>query len=119
MPLVECYPSQINQVLLNLLQNAAQAIRQQGEVWIKTEAEQGWVRIIIRDNGCGIADDHLSRIFDPFFTTKPVGTGTGLGLSISYGIIEKHGGKIRVASAINQGSEFTIELPLRFMGRMI
>lgn len=119
LPLVECYPSQINQVLLNLLQNAAQAIRQQGEVWIKTEAEQGWVRIIIRDNGCGIADDHLSRIFDPFFTTKPVGTGTGLGLSISYGIIEKHGGKIRVASVINQGSEFTIELPLRFMGRMI
>lgn len=119
LPLVECYPSQINQVLLNLLQNAAQAIRQQGEVWIKTEAEEGWVRISIKDNGGGIAEDHLSRIFDPFFTTKPVGAGTGLGLSISYGIIEKHGGKIKVSSTLNQGSEFTIELPLRFMGRMI
>ena len=119
LPLVECYPSQINQVFMNLLQNAAQAIPGQGEVWIRTSADGDWVRIVIRDNGVGISQDHLARIFDPFFTTKPVGAGTGLGLSISYGIIEKHGGKIRVTSKVGEGTEFTIELPVRSMGRTI
>jgi signal transduction histidine kinase len=117
LPLVECYPGQINQVFMNLLQNAAQAIQQRGEVWIKTESDSGWVKIIIKDNGVGIPEKNLTRIFDPFFTTKSVGAGTGLGLSISYGIIQKHGGKIRVASKINEGTEFTIELPVRFQGR--
>jgi signal transduction histidine kinase len=115
LPLVECYPSQINQVFMNVLQNAAQAIQNQGDVWIKTVSDGGWARIVIRDNGIGIPEDHLSRIFDPFFTTKAVGTGTGLGLSISYGIIEKHGGKIRVESKIHEGTEFTVELPVRIM----
>ncbi len=118
LPLVECYPSQINQVFMNLLQNAAQAIPGQGEVWIRTSADSGWVKIIIRDNGVGIPEDQLNRIFDPFFTTKPVGAGTGLGLSISYGIIEKHGGRIRATSKVGEGTEFTLELPVRSMGRM-
>ncbi len=118
LPPVECYPGQINQVLMNLLQNAAQAIPRRGEVWIRTEAEDGWIRIRIRDNGTGIAEEHLPRIFDPFFTTKPVGAGTGLGLSISYGIVEKHGGKIRVWSKIQEGTEFTVELPLRLRGNV-
>ncbi len=118
LPLVECYPGQINQVFMNLLQNAAQAIQNQGDVWIKTVSDGGWVRIVIKDNGIGISEDHLSRIFDPFFTTKSVGSGTGLGLSISYGIIEKHGGKIRVTSKLHEGTEFTIELPVRLAGRM-
>ena len=118
LPLVECYPSQINQVFMNLLQNAAQAIPGQGEVWIQTSAEGGWVKIIIRDNGVGIPEDQLNRIFDPFFTTKPVGAGTGLGLSISYGIIEKHGGRIRATSKVGEGTEFTLELPVRSIGRM-
>lgn len=119
MPLVECYPGQINQVFMNLLQNAAQAIPAQGDVWIKTESDGGWVRITIKDNGVGIAEENLTHIFDPFFTTKPIGAGTGLGLSISYGIIEKQGGKIRVASKTNQGAEFTIELPVRLTRKMI
>ena len=118
LPLVECYPSQIHQVLMNLLQNAAQAIPYRGDVWIRTEALDEWVRIVIRDNGVGIAQEHLNRIFDPFFTTKDVGMGTGLGLSISYSIIEKHGGKIQVKSKIHEGTEFIIELPLRSPGKM-
>jgi len=117
LPLVECYPSQINQVLMNLLQNAAQAIPYRGDVWIRTEAPGEWVKIVIRDNGVGIAQEHLNRIFDPFFTTKDVGMGTGLGLSISYGIIEKHGGKIQVKSKTHEGTEFIIELPLRSPGK--
>ena len=114
--LIECYPSQINQVLMNLLQNAAQAISGRGDVWIHTEVLGEWVKIVIRDNGAGIAQEHLHRIFDPFFTTKDVGMGTGLGLSISYGIIEKHGGKIQVKSKVHQGTEFIIELPVCSVG---
>jgi len=116
LPLVECYPGQLNQVFMNLLQNAAQAIRKPpGDVWIRTELDGDWARIAIRDNGAGIAENDLTRVFDPFFTTKPVGSGTGLGLSISYGIIEKHGGKIRVTSQVGEGTEFTVELPVRSM----
>ncbi|MDG4553800.1 MAG: CHASE2 domain-containing protein [Candidatus Competibacter sp.] len=117
LPEVECLPGQINQVFMNLLQNAAQAIPGKGNVWIATHTEGAWVRIAIRDDGAGIAAEHLSKVFDPFFTTKPVGAGTGLGLSISYGIVEKHGGKIRVASTLHEGSEFTVELPVRPIGR--
>ena len=82
-----------------------------------TSADGEWVKIMIRDNGVGIPESIVNRIFDPFFTTKPVGVGTGLGLSISYGIIEKHGGKIRVTSKIHEGTEFTVELPVRSTGR--
>ncbi len=113
LPAVECYSGQINQVFMNLLLNAAQAIPEKGEVWIRTALEEERVTITIRDNGSGIPEPELHRIFDPFFTTKPVGAGTGLGLSITYGIIEKHGGAIRVKSQVNVGTEFTVELPLR------
>ncbi len=113
LPRVECYPGQINQVFMNALQNAAQAIPNRGEVWIKTVVDGGRVNVSIRDNGVGIAESNLARIFDPFFTTKPVGSGTGLGLSISYGIIERHGGKMQAQSKVNEGTTLTIELPVR------
>jgi signal transduction histidine kinase len=111
-PPVACSPSQINQVLLNMMSNAAQAIEhEQGKLLLKTEAKDGWVRVSIEDNGKGISPEHLSKIFDPFFTTKPVGQGTGLGLSISYQIIQAHGGNIQVASVPGKGTKFTISLP--------
>jgi signal transduction histidine kinase len=113
LPLVECLPSQINQVFVNMLVNAAQAIEQHGEIVVRTGAESGKVWIEIGDNGSGIAPDNLKRIFDPFFTTKPVGKGTGLGLSISYGIVRKHGGDIAVDSAPGHGTTFRITLPQR------
>ena len=118
LPLVECYAGQINQVFMNLLQNAAQAIPERGQVWIKTESFSDWVRVAIKDTGKGIPAKDLERIFDPFFTTKPIGEGTGLGLSISYGIVEKHGGRITVASALGEGTEFAVELPVH-MSRKI
>jgi signal transduction histidine kinase len=117
LPLIECYPGQIHQVLMNLLQNAMQAIPDRGEVWIHTEsAGDEWVRLVIRDNGVGIAQEDLNRIFDPFFTTKPIGAGTGLGLSISYGIVKKHGGNIQVRSKIAEGTALILELPVRSPG---
>jgi signal transduction histidine kinase len=113
LPLVECLPSQINQVFVNMLVNAAQAIEQHGEIVVRTGTEAGKVWIEIGDNGSGIALDNLKRIFDPFFTTKPVGKGTGLGLSISYGIVHKHGGDIAVDSTPGHGTTFRITLPQR------
>lgn len=113
LPKIECYPGQLNQVFMNLLQNAAQAIKEKGQVWIKTESRGDEIRIIIRDNGVGISENDLKRIFDPFFTTKPIGQGTGLGLSISYGIIERHGGAISVTSKVDVGTEFIVDLPVR------
>ncbi|MDR3412747.1 MAG: ATP-binding protein [Formivibrio sp.] len=112
-PQVECVPSQINQVFMNILINAAQAITSQGEITIHSDCNDGWVTIAISDNGKGIDPKNLSKIFDPFFTTKPVGEGTGLGLSISYGIVKNHGGKLDVKSEVGKGTTFTICLPLR------
>lgn len=111
-PRISCSPSQINQVFLNLLVNAAQAIENKGTILIKTYYDHDYVYVVIQDNGKGIAKEHLQKIFDPFFTTKPIGEGTGLGLSISFQIIEKHGGKIRVASEVGKGTRFTISLPI-------
>ncbi|MBI3018206.1 MAG: HAMP domain-containing protein [Deltaproteobacteria bacterium] len=111
LPKVTCYPSQINQVFMNLLTNAIQAIEGPGEVWVKTQLQKDQVVISIRDSGKGIPQEHLDRIFDPFFTTKKIGQGTGLGLSISYGIIQKHKGEIKVTSTPSKGSTFTILLP--------
>jgi signal transduction histidine kinase len=116
LPRVEYYPGQVNQVFMNLLQNAVPAIPDKGDVWIKTIANGDRVTIAIRDNGSGIPEQDLSKIFDPFFTTKPVGKGTELGLSITYGIVQKHGGSLWVRSAVEVGTEFTVELPVRIIG---
>ncbi|WP_322979743.1 ATP-binding protein [Pseudomonas sp. C11] len=113
LPLVECIPAQINQVVMNLLVNAAQAIEHDGRIVIHTERCADDVLIQVSDNGCGIAAQHLAQIFDPFFTTKPVGKGTGLGLALSFSIVEKHGGSLTVSSELGQGSRFTIRLPIR------
>lgn len=112
LPLVNCHASQLNQVWTNLLVNAAQAIKERGEVKISSRVEGELAVIRISDTGCGIQPDQLNKIFDPFFTTKPVGEGTGLGLSISYGIIQKHGGTIRAESAPSAGTRFIVSIPI-------
>jgi signal transduction histidine kinase len=115
-PLIECSPSQINQVFLNLITNAAQATKDDasGQVTIATSLTQnGFVRVDISDNGHGIPESIMSKIFDPFFTTKDVGQGTGLGLSIAYKIIQEHGGRIDVKSKVGQGTTFSVLLPAR------
>jgi two-component system NtrC family sensor kinase len=111
LPPVNCLVSQINQVLMNLLVNAAQAITANGTITVKTSCDEKWVRIAISDTGKGIQPENLTSIFDPFYTTKPVGYGTGLGLSISYNIIKKHGGRIDVTSTPGIGTTFTVWLP--------
>lgn len=114
LPEVECLPSQINQVILNLIVNAAHAIEDKhGTITVRTEAVDGHVFIEISDDGVGIAEENLHRIFDPFFTTKTIGQGTGLGLSLSYGIIQKHGGLLTVKSELGAGTTFRISLPVR------
>lgn len=112
LPEVECYPGQVNQVFMNILANAIQAIDGQGTIQISTESDGDHVVIKIKDSGKGILQEHMNKIFDPFFTTKDVGQGTGLGLSISYGIIAKHNGKILVESNPGEGTIFTIKLPV-------
>lgn len=127
LPHVNCYAGQLNQVWMNLLVNAAQAVgtaqaenkaggaasgKMSGEVCIRTRISQGEIKVAIRDTGCGISPEALPKIFDPFFTTKPVGEGTGLGLSISFSIIERHGGTIRVESHPGAGTTFTVSLPI-------
>ena len=112
LPPVDCYAGQLNQVWLNLLVNAAHALKGGGEVRISTRRENDHVIVAISDNGCGIQPEHLNRIFDPFFTTKPVGEGTGLGLSVTYSIIERHGGQIVVESIVGKGTTFTITIPI-------
>ena len=111
-PEVRCVPSQINQVFLNLLVNAAQAIPQKGEITLRTGQVGDEVFVAIADTGIGIPAENLARLFEPFFTTKPVGKGTGLGLSIAYGIVHKHGGRIEVASTLGKGTTFTVWLPV-------
>ncbi|HET8760384.1 MAG TPA: ATP-binding protein, partial [Nitrospiria bacterium] len=112
LPKVWCYPHQLNQVFMNLLVNAAQAIPERGEIWVKTWADTDTVYVDVRDTGAGIPTEHLSKIFDPFFTTKPVGQGTGLGLSIVYGIVERHGGAVRVESRVGDGTTFHLSFPI-------
>lgn len=112
LPRIACAPSQINQVLLNLLTNAAQAIDGMGRIQIRSWADAQGVHISLQDNGRGMPREVMAKIFDPFFTTKPVGQGTGLGLSISYKIVQDHGGQIRVASEPGRGTRFLISLPL-------
>ena len=109
-PLVKCYPQRLNQVFMNILVNAAQAMKEQGEIRISTKAADGHVEIKISDTGIGIPKENLVKIFDPFFTTKEVGKGTGLGLNMAYNIIEKHKGTIDVESEVGKGTTFIIRL---------
>ncbi|HZW25953.1 MAG TPA: ATP-binding protein [Gallionella sp.] len=113
LPKVYCIPSQINQVLMNLLVNAAQAIPGKGEITIRTGRRGEEVFIAIADTGTGIPAENVHRLFEPFFTTKPIGKGTGLGLSISHGIVQKHGGRIEVDSMEGKGATFTVWLPIK------
>lgn len=118
-PKIYGYASQINQVFMNILSNAVQAIEGQGQIWITTthlkdlRSKDGKVQISIQDSGKGMSQDVMEKIFDPFFTTKKVGQGTGLGLSISYGIIDNHGGEIQVKSELGVGTEFILILPVK------
>ena len=116
-PDIECLPSEVNQVLLNLLLNAVQAVETRGTITVRTGAEDGKVWVEVADTGCGIQPKNLKHIYDPFFTTKPVGTGTGLGLSITYGIVRKHGGRIDVESEPGKGTTFRVSLPVRRAAR--
>ena len=111
-PLINCCPSELNQVFLNLLINAAQAIKETGDITVETSVKKNNVIIKITDSGMGIPKENIDKIFDPFFTTKDVGKGTGLGLSVSHGIIEKHKGTISVTSKPGKGTSFTISLPI-------
>ncbi|QDF95115.1 diguanylate cyclase [Azoarcus sp. DD4] len=119
LPEVECLPSQLNQVFLNLLVNAAHAMppERMGRILLRSGHEPGpeggQVWISVGDDGCGIPPENLGRIFDPFFTTKPVGKGTGLGLSLSYGIVQRHNGRIEVDSTPGRGTTFRVVLPVR------
>ena len=106
-----CSPSQLNQVFLNIITNAAQAMDKPGYIVVETRAEGPEAVVVITDNGRGIPAEVLPRIFDPFFTTKPVGEGTGLGLSICFQIVEQHGGTIKAESTVGKGTRFTIRLP--------
>lgn len=128
LPLVECYPGQLNQVFMNMITNALDAIHERDQtrtfneikqqpstIHISTEFESpDWIKIKIADNGSGMSPQVQQRLFDPFFTTKPVGKGTGLGLSISYSIVtEKHGGTLKCFSVPGKGTEFVIEIPVQ------
>ncbi len=112
LPQLYCQSMQLNQVFLNLLVNAAQAIEEKGDIFIDVTASQSAITVVIKDTGCGIEKKNLQKIFEPFFTTKPVGTGTGLGLSLSYSILQQHKADLSVDSELGKGSCFTIKLPL-------
>lgn len=112
LPKVRCMPSQMNQVFLNLITNAAQAIDGDGTLTIASHVDGGHVQMDFTDTGCGIPDDVLPKIFDPFFTTKPVGEGTGLGLSIVHKIVKGHGGSIKVRTTPRKGTTFSVSLPV-------
>ncbi len=113
LPLYSCYAGQLNQVFMNIIMNAIQAIPDVGKISIRTRADESTISIAIRDNGEGIPEDIQSKIFDPFFTTKEVGVGTGLGLSIALKIVQKHGGKIKTDSKVGEGTIIIIELPIK------
>ena len=116
LPDVECLPSELNQVFMNLMVNAAHAITaERGQITIRTGADEATQRVWVEiaDNGGGITKENLTRIFDPFFTTKPVGKGTGLGLSLSYGIVKKHQGQLEVSSEVGIGTTFRVTVPMK------
>jgi two-component system, NtrC family, sensor kinase len=114
LPEVQCLPSELNQVFMNLLVNAAHAITaERGTITISTGVEGTNVWVEVADTGSGIAPENLKRIFDPFFTTKPVGKGTGLGLSLAYGIVQKHSGRMEVSSELGAGTRFKVTVPVK------
>jgi signal transduction histidine kinase len=113
LPLVMCRPGELNQVFLNLLTNAIQAIDGAGEIDVRSEHQQDRITVTIRDSGRGMDAATLARLGEPFFTTKPVGAGTGLGLAVSFGIVERHGGRLRFASAPDCGTSAIVEIPVK------
>jgi signal transduction histidine kinase len=112
-PNIEAYGGQLNQVFMNILDNASYAIKEQGDVYIRTRIEEDKLVIEFEDNGSGIKKENIQKIFEPFFTTKPVGQGTGLGMSISYKIIKKHNGNINIESEVGKGTKITITIPIK------
>jgi two-component system NtrC family sensor kinase len=109
--IIDCYPGPLNQVIMNVISNAIDAVEGQGVITITTSKTDSNYTISIADTGKGIPDDIRDRVFEPFFTTKPVGEGTGLGLSISYGIVKKHGGEISIESETGKGTKMSITIP--------
>jgi two-component system NtrC family sensor kinase len=112
LPQVMGNPRNLQQVFLNLILNAIQAMPDGGRITVRGAVENDFVRVDVNDSGCGIPREHLDKVFDPFFTTKENGEGTGLGLSVSYGIVEKHGGRITVESELGEGTTFSVYLPV-------
>jgi signal transduction histidine kinase len=112
MPLMRCFPTQLNQVFMNLLLNASQALEPRGEIHITTRREGNEAVVRIRDTGRGMTPETMEKLFTPFFTTKPPGQGTGLGLSICYAIVNRHKGRIEVDSELGKGTTFAVRLPL-------
>jgi len=112
LPMVYANPGKLQQVFMNLIINAKDAMPHGGELSIATDCEDSLVRVEVSDNGVGISPEHLSKIFDPFFTTKSTSRGTGLGLAVTYGIIREHLGKIEVQSTVGRGTSFRVELPV-------
>ncbi len=112
LPEIECIASQINQVFMNLLVNAAYAIEERGTITLRTGCDTSEVWVEVEDTGAGIRPEHLARIFEPFFTTKPIGKGTGLGLSLAYGIVQRHHGRLDVRSKVGRGTTFRMSLPI-------
>jgi two-component system NtrC family sensor kinase len=112
LPLINCRPGELSQVIMNLLINACDAIEQEGEVTLSSHCENSSITIEVSDTGTGISDEHVLKLFDPFFTTKDIGKGTGLGLSISHGIVQRHGGSLTVSSQLGKGTTFTVNLPV-------
>ena len=117
LPIIASDQSQLQQVFLNMINNAIDAIEKDGLIEVRTWKDDSQIVVSIKDNGPGIPEEHLTRIFDPFFTTKEVGKGTGLGLSVSYNIIQKLGGLITVESKLSEGTEFRVKLPVVIPGK--
>ncbi|MAD43753.1 MAG: two-component sensor histidine kinase [Oceanospirillaceae bacterium] len=111
LPVIQGYFGKLNQVFVNLIANADQAVEENGLIRVSSRLNGQWIEVSIADNGHGISEEHKKYLFTPFFTTKPVGEGTGLGLSISHNSVEEHGGEIRVESEVGSGTTFTVRLP--------
>jgi two-component system NtrC family sensor kinase len=111
---LDCYGGELNQVFMNIIDNAIDALDESGTITIRTFEQDGFYAIAIRDDGSGMDQDTSEHIFEPFFTTKAVGEGTGMGLSLSYGIVQAHRGTIDVQSAPGTGTEFIVRIPLDF-----